>query len=185
LKKVLVSAEANPSAAGFAFLFQHKPGRFSTTVFLFNILAIVVMGILVWRRGRDQRVGSITAAHWLRIAGLMPLGLEVAILLFFGFGEMGSGDLSGMSHLLPAVPIVLLGILAWLRPLEGGIALFAGGALFVIIFLTSLAASTPGPGITGISSAMMIMAVPQLVSGGLFFIAGLLGKRASFQGAPH
>jgi len=155
------------------------------SVFFFNIVAIVVLGFLVWRRGRDQRVGSIKAAHGLRIAGLIPLGLEVAILLFFGFGEMGSGDLSGISHLFPAIPIMLLGILAWLRPLDGGIALFAGGTLFIIIFLAGLAASTPGPGITGISSAMMIMAVPQLVSGGLFFIAGLLGKRASFQGAPH
>jgi hypothetical protein len=147
------------------------------SVFFFNIVAIVIMGLLVWRRGRDQRVGSIKAAHWLRIAGLIPLGLEVAILLFFGFGEMGSGDLSGVSHLLPAVAIVLLGILAWLRPLEGGIALFAGGALFIIIFFASLAASTPGPSITGISSAIMILAVPQLVSGVLFFIAGLLSRR--------
>lgn len=155
------------------------------SVFFFNIVAIVIMGFLVWRRGRDQRVESIRAAHWLRIAGFIPLGLEVAILLFFGFGEMGSGDLSGVSHLLPAVAIVLLGILAWLRPLEGGIALFTGGALFIIIFLASLAASAPGPGITGISSAMMILAVPQLVSGVLFFIAGLLSRRLQFQGAPH
>lgn len=147
------------------------------SVFFFNIVAVVIMGFLVWRRGRDQRAGSIQAAHWLRIAGLMPLGLEVAVLLFFGFGEMGSGDLSGLSHLFPAVPIVLLGILAWLRPLEGGIALFAGGALFIIIFLASLAASTPGPGITAISSAMMILAVPQLVAGLLFFIAGLLSRQ--------
>ncbi len=100
------------------------------SVFFFNIVAIVVMGFLVWHRGRDQRAGSIKAAHWLRIAGLIPLGLEVAILLFFGFGEMGSGDLSGVSHLLPAVPIVLLGILAWLRPLEGG-SPFLQGALFL------------------------------------------------------
>jgi len=147
------------------------------SVFFFNIVAIVVLGFLVWRRGRDQRVGSIKAAHGLRIAGLLPLGLEVAILLFFGFGEMGSGDLSGISHLFPAIPIMLLGILAWLRPLDGGIALFAGGALFIIIFLAGLAASTPGPGITAISSAMMILAVPQLVSGLLFFIAGLLSRQ--------
>ena len=63
------------------------------SVFFFNILAIVIMGFLVWRRGRDQRVGSIRTAHLLRIAGLVPLAAEVAILLLFGFGEMGSGDL--------------------------------------------------------------------------------------------
>jgi hypothetical protein len=147
-------------------------------VFFFNIVAIVVIGLLVWRRGRDQRVGSIKTAHWLRIAGLVPLGLEVAILLLFGFGEISSGDLSGVAHLLPAVAIMLLGTLAWLRPLEGGIAVFAGGVLFVIIFLASLVASTPGPGITGISSAMMILAVPQLISGVLLFIAGLLSRRS-------
>lgn len=154
------------------------------SVFFFNIVAILIMGILIWRLGRDQRVGSIKAAHWLRIAGLVPLAAEVAILLLFGFGEMGSGDLSGVSHLLPAVAIVLLAILAWLRPLEGGIALFAGGAFFIILFLANLAASVPGPGITAISSAVMIMALPQIVSGVLFFIAGLLSRRPQTQVTP-
>jgi hypothetical protein len=153
------------------------------SVFFFNIVAVVIVGFLVWRRGRDQRVGNIKAVLWLRIAGLIPLGLQIAVLLLFGLGEMGSGDLSGLSHLLPAVAIVLLAILAWLRPFEGGIALFAGGALFIIIFIASLVASVPGPSITGISSALMILAVPQLVSGLLFFIAGLLTRRRQFRGA--
>jgi hypothetical protein len=163
-----------------SFSFHGEEDR--TGVFFFNIVAVAIVGFIVWRRGRDPRVGSIKSAHWLRIAGLIPLGLQVAILLFFGFGEMGSGDLSGVSHLLPAVAIVLLGLLAWLRPLEGGIAFLAGGALFIIVFMVSLVASVDGPGITGISSAMMILAVPQLISGVLFFIAGLLARRAATPG---
>jgi len=91
-------------------------------LFFANIVAIAVVGILVLRRGRDRRVESIKSARWLRIAGLVPLGLQVAISLVFGIGEMASGDLSGAAHLLQAAVITLLGVLAWMRPLEGGIA---------------------------------------------------------------
>ena len=97
------------------------------------------------------------------IAGLVPLGLQVAILLLFGLGEMASGDLSGAGHLLPAAATGLLGLLAWRRPLEGGSALLGVGLVSAAGF------SAP--------SALLIMAAPQVVSGALFLAGGLLGRR--------
>ena len=154
-------------------------------LFLANIVAIAAVGFLVLRRGRDQRAGSIRSAHWLRIAGLIPLGLQVAIFLLFGMGEMASGDLSGAGHLLQVAVTALLGILAWMRPLEGGAALFGGGALFMVGFIVSVVTSIALPESTVISPAIMIMAAPQIVSGVLFFIAGMLAWSATTPGADQ
>jgi hypothetical protein len=150
---------------------------------LANIAAIAVVGFLVLRWGRDRRAGSIQSAHWLRIAGLIPLGLQVAIFLLFGIGEMAGGDLSGAGHLLQVAVIVLLGILAWMRPLEGGVALFCGGALFVVDFIVGVVTSGPLPESGAVSPAILIMAAPQMVSGVLFFIAGMLARGATTPGA--
>jgi hypothetical protein len=154
-------------------------------IFLANIVAIAAVGFLVLRRGRDQRDGSIRSAHWLRIAGFIPLGLQVAILLLFGIGEMASGDLSGAGHLLQVAVTALLGILAWMRPLEGGVALFGGAALFIVGFIVGVVTSVPLPESTVISPAIMIMAAPQIVSGVLFFIAGMLARSATTPGADQ
>ena len=154
-------------------------------LFLANIVAIAAVGFLVLRRGRDQRAGGIRSAHWLRIAGFIPLGLQVAVFLLFGIGEMMSGDLGGAGHLLQVAVTAPLGILAWMRPLEGGVALFGGGALFIVGFIISVVTSSAVPEYTVISPAIMIMAVPQTVSGALFFIAGILARRATTPGADQ
>jgi len=147
-----------------------------------NIVVIAVVASIVLRRGRDRRAGSVRAARWLRVAGLVPLGLQVAVFLVFGFGEMASGDLSGVAHLLPAAAIILLGVLAWLRPLEGGIALIAAGALVMMAFIAGVFASGPAPESAAMSPAIMIVAVPQLISGVLFCIAGMLTRRSTTEG---
>ena len=148
-----------------------------------NIVAIAAVGFLVWRRGRDQHAGSTRSAHWLRVAGLVPLGLQVAIFLLFGISEIASGDLGGAGHLLQAAATTLLGMLAWMRPLEGGIALLAGAALFIIRFIVGVVSSTPLPESAVMSPAIGIAAVPQIVAGALFFIAGLLTRSATTPGA--
>jgi hypothetical protein len=150
-------------------------------VFLANIAAIAAVGFFVLCRGRDQHAGSIRSAHWLRIAGLIPLGLQVAIFLLFGVGEMAAGDLSGAGHLLQVAVAALLGILAWMRPLEGGVALFGGATLFLVGMVTSI--SFPESAV--MSPAIVIIAAPQVVSGALFFIAGMLARRATAPGADQ
>jgi len=148
-------------------------------LFLANIVAIAAVGFLVLRRGRDQRAGRSRSAHWLRIAGLIPLGLQVAIFLLFGIGEMASGELGGAGHLLQVAVTALLGILAWMRPIEGGAALFGGAAFFIVSFIVSMVTSIPLPESSVISPAIMIMAAPQIVSGVLFFFAGMLARSAT------
>ena len=152
-------------------------------IFIANIVAVAVVGFLVLRWGHDQRVGNIKAAHWLRIASLIPLGLQVLIYLVFGIGEMASGELGSAMHLLEVIVIALLGMLAWMRPLEGGIALFVCGALFAIGFIVALVASGPLPEDAVIGPSVIITAVPQIVSGVLFFFAGMLGRSAATPGA--
>ena len=144
-------------------------------LFIANSVAGAAMGFLVLRRGRDRSPESIRSARWLRMAGLIPLGLQAAIFLLFGVGEMVGGDPSGAGHLLQMIVTVLPGILAWMRPLEGGVALFIAG-LVISISLPQSALMSP---------AIAIMAAPQVVSGVLLFIAGMLARRATTLGADQ
>lgn len=146
-----------------------------------NIATIAVLGFLVWRRGRDRHVEGSRSARWLRIAALVALAVPAAILVLFGVGEMVGGDLSGAAHLLELAVTALVGILAWMRPLEGGAALAAGGGLFMVVFLASAAGAQSAV----ISPAVLILAAPQIISGVLFFIAGMLGQRAATGGAGN
>ena len=139
-----------------------------------NIAVIVVLGFLVWRRGRDRRVAGVPLARWLRIAALVPLVLQGLVFVFFGLGEMLGGDLSGAGHLVELAVLVLLAILAWLRPLEGGLALLAVGVLQAATMAAAFAAAPPG---AVMSPALAILAVPAVLSGVLFFLAGLLAGR--------
>ena len=150
-----------------------------------NVVTIAVVGFLVLRRGRDPHAGSVRSARWLRIAGLIPLGFQVLIYLAFGIGEMASGELGGAMHLLQAIVIALLGALAWMRPLEGGIALFLCGVVAAIGVVVAIVASGPLPEGAVISSSGMIIPVPQIVSGVLFFIARTLGRRATTRQADQ
>ena len=128
---------------------------------LVNIIAIVVVGVVAVLRGRDQRVGRIGWVRGLLIVGLIPLGLQAVIFLLLGAAEIASGDLSGAGHLVSLAATVLLAVLAWKRPIEGGIAL-----LIVGIAISAQLSD-------------MIMAAPQIVSGGLFLVGGIAAWRAT------
>ena len=143
-----------------------------------NILAVVVVGFLVLRYGRDRHAGHGKAVRWLRIAGLNPLSFQILVYLIFGIGEMASGEMGGAMHLLEAIVVVLLGVLAWSRPLEGGIALLVCGALSAIDFVVARVTSGPLPGGAVVSASFLILASPMILSSVLFLIAGLLSRRA-------
>ena len=130
-----------------------------------SILAIAVLGFLVFRRGADQRVKGIGGSRWLLVAALIPLALQVAAFLLFGIGEMASGDLSGAGHLLPAVSSVILAFLAWKRPLEGGAALLIAG----VVSLAGLREA----------AAILILAAPQIISGPLFLAGGMIARKVA------
>lgn len=132
-----------------------------TSIFV-NILAIAIVGFVLIRKGQEQRVWDQPTASRLMIVGLIPLGLQIAIFLLFGLGEMASGELSGAGHLLPAVATLVLVLLSWKRPIEGGAALFVIGA----VTTTDVSEAT----------ALLIMAAPQIFSGLMFLLAGWIAQ---------
>lgn len=132
-----------------------------TSIFV-NILAIAIVGFVLIRKGQEQRVWDQPTASRLMIVGLIPLVLQIAIFLLFGLGEMASGELSGAGHLLPAVATLVLMLLSWKRPIEGGAALFVIGA----VTTTDVSEAT----------ALLIMAAPQIVSGLMFLLAGWIAQ---------
>lgn len=114
---------------------------------------------------------SNTIAQSLKIAGLAVIGLEVVFLLFMGIGEMASGDLSGASHVIPA--LVLGGVAAlslkWAR--SGGAALAVLGLAVGIFFYTQM--GRPEARLT----AVMLTGAPILLGGLLLLAASSLGTK--------
>lgn len=139
-------------------------------IVLVDVIAIVVLAAFAILR-RAQRVVLTGWGGALSIAGLVPLGLQSAVFLLFGAGEMLSGDVSGAGHLVSLAAAVLLAFLAWRSSLEGGIALLLVGLVTLLQF------SDP--------TARMILAGPQLLSGALFLGAGISRRsEATPEGNP-
>ena len=62
---------------------------------------------------------------------LIPLGF----LLLFTFGELFSGSIDGLSHLLQMLPIAVLLFLVWKKPLIAGVLLVAFSLIFGIWYM--------------------------------------------------
>lgn len=108
-----------------------------------------------------------TLARVLWWIGLIPAGFFIGLWLLFGLGEVFGGDLSGLSHLIPAILMIILVLVSWKWPRVGGLVMLVLG-LFAAIALYS---TTPNS--TGLSIALLTGG-PFLVSGLLFFLSGLL-----------
>jgi hypothetical protein len=150
-------------------------------LFLANIVVIVALGLLVLLRGRDLRGRSVHTARWLRILALIPLALQAGVFLLFGLGEMSGGDWSGAGHLLQLAVTVLLAALGWMRPLEGGVGIDAAGTIALASLMVSMIGGMPPDGPRVISPLPVALAAAQTVSGSLFFVAGVVGRKAALQ----
>ncbi len=148
-------------------------------IFVTNILAVIALGVIVWKRGRDRRPGTVPLARGLQIAGLFVLSLVALVYVFFGVGEMMEGMEGGAGHLIELLAVVVLLALAWLRPLEGGIAFIACGVISALGFFAAMLAAGPAPRFSMISPALLITSLPQVISGALLFVAGMLGRKTS------
>ena len=127
-----------------------------------SIVLIALVGAVTLRVGLDRRAHD---SGWCPAAmgvGLIPLGIQIAVLGLFGFGEMASGDLSGSGHLISLAISLLLGVLAWLRPIEGGLALLAVGATTYPLYNDA--------------TARWILAAPQVISGAVLLLAGVAAR---------
>ena len=134
--------------------------------------AILVLVVIAFLRAPDKVTVSNPQAKWLLRIALVLMGICVVFLLYFGIGEMTSGDLGGLIHLVPAILLVVLMFLAWRRPIEGGVILII---LSVLIFLYYGFATMEGGGSFQVGS--LIGALPFLVSGNLFLFAAAVARR--------
>jgi hypothetical protein len=132
-------------------------------------LAIIILGLIVWQRGGDERGKESQVGRTLLIAGLIFMSLQATVHLAFAIGEVAGGDINGLGHLIPIIAIVLLGLLAWRRPLEGGVVVFVLG-IFVLAYF-------------GLEGVMITWTLP--VAGALFIIGTVLDRRATIHGAGH
>jgi hypothetical protein len=109
-------------------------------------------------------------SSWLRWFALAPAGFFCGLWLIFGAGEVAGGDISGVTHLAPAVLIIILVILAWKWTRAGGIGMLLTGIGILIYLLASIQnpqARLPGAILTG---------GPFLFSGLLFLLAGIFRR---------
>ncbi len=139
---------------------------------ILTVVAILVLLIVVFRRAPDKVTVSNTRAKWLMRIALVLMGLYVVFWLFFGIGEMISGDLSGAFHLVPAIMVVVLMFLAWRRPKEGGVIIVVLGLLVSLYY-----AFATMQGGRSFDVTSLIGGVPFLVSGLLLLGAVALARR--------
>jgi hypothetical protein len=104
----------------------------------------------------------------LKAFALALLAIPVGFLCLFAVGEIAAGDWSGLSHLVQALPLVLVGLAAYRWPAPAGWLLVAVGAAFVVLYAV-LASSRFGIGTVAIVEA--VLAVP-VVAGVLLVLAG-------------
>jgi hypothetical protein len=125
-------------------------------------LAVLVMVYFSVKKGPDRSVirkSSSAALFWIALTLLTLYG---ALWLVFGVGEIAAGDLSGFSHLIPAVFIYALIYLCWRRPFEGGITLIVAG---LILGLREI------PGwIAGNNTTFLLIGILPLVLAGLLLV---------------
>ena len=117
-------------------------------------------------RGAGDRSGR--RVPWVKLLGLVCCLGPLALLLAFAFGE-GVLD-EGWGHLLQAAPLVVLVIVAWWRPLAGG--------LLITIVATALAVVYAATGLEHdwwLPTVLMFF-VPAIVGGLLFAVVGITGK---------
>lgn len=106
----------------------------------------------------------------LRWVAVVIAGLNVAILLLFGIGEMVGGDFSGAGHLIPALFGIGLIILAWKRAWIGGSILVLLGVLNTLRYSRGF-----NPGWL-LSSGVIINGVPLLLAGVIFLVIAWLNQ---------
>ena len=135
-------------------------------ILVVHALAVVVVALVAWRFGRDRRGKGISLVRWPKIVALIPLGLQVCIFTMANTGLIPPGYVGGARTLIPLAAAVLLAVLAWMRPVEGGVALLAVGVASLLEY-------------HGDETATTFMAYPELVSGCLFLVAGMAGWRAA------
>jgi hypothetical protein len=145
-------------------------------VVAFSIVAVIVLAVLAVAKGAFKINPDLYEGRWWVLAAQILLGAYAAFWLYFTFGEVFSGDISGLSHLPPALAAIGLIYLARKLPLETGIVLVVLGVIISAYFLVAL-----DGGISEILPAMALMSLPYVGSGLLMLVGGILAKEGAKQ----
>jgi hypothetical protein len=112
---------------------------------------------------------SRLSAKRLKVAGLIPLLIPIALLFLFTVAETVGGDISGLGHLIQAAPLIILAIFAWKKPALAGKILVA---IAVLLAISTLAHAVivgvmgmEGMGIVAQISVVLLFFVPAIISG--------------------
>ena len=112
-------------------------------------------------------------SHSFRIAAALILSLTFLLWLLFSIIGMIQGVPREINNLITIVFIAILGILAWKRPLLGGILLAVFAVLITIYFLMfndNLSTALVG---------MILLGAPVVIAGFLFIEADWSSKKRS------
>lgn len=112
---------------------------------------------------------SVSTMDVMRGIGLLLIGLVVAFLLFMGIGEVAGGDLSGISHLIPAVVLAGMAAAGLKWPRSAGAVLALTGLAIAVFFYAQM--STLQTRLTAIA-----------LTGGPVFLGGLLILGGAYAG---
>jgi hypothetical protein len=82
--------------------------------------------------------------------------------------EVAGGDISGLQHVPELVLLVVLGWLAWRRPLWGGAALISLSLVFAGLYIVFFARGFP---LQTVVVAVALLFAPPLAAGSLFIAA--------------
>ncbi|MHC4811188.1 MAG: hypothetical protein ACYTEV_12615 [Planctomycetota bacterium] len=129
-----------------------------------NLGALAVLAWRVWRVGHDFGGEGDRAGFVLKTAAVVLLSMQAGVLAMFGVGEILGGDPSGAGHLVTLAFVAALAMLAWRRPLDGGVALLVVAAANTTLFRTPV--------------AFGIMVAPHLLAAAGLLLAGWRSRRA-------
>jgi hypothetical protein len=104
----------------------------------------------------------------LKRIGLMLLAIPILVLAAFAVGEVAGGDISGLQHVPELALLVLLGWLAWRRPLWGGAALIALSLICAGLYIFFFASGFP---LQTVVVTVALLFAPPLAAGALFVAA--------------
>jgi len=133
------------------------------------LLALLILAMSVLRKRPGPNHQRIPLALRLERCASGLIALYIAFFLFFSVDELLSGDLLGMSHLVPAVLVACIAFLANKLPLEGGFTLIGLSIVLSIYFNLPLQR-----GVYVLSSAVLIVSLPLFLAGVLFLAAGFV-----------
>ena len=139
-----------------------------------SIVAVVVLAVLAVVKGAFKISPDLSGGRWWILAAQILLGAYAAFWLYFTLGEVFGGDISGLSHLPPAVAAIGLIYLTRKLPLESGIVLVALGVIISAYFFVMV-----GGELSQKLQPILFLGFPYIAVGLLMVVGGVMAKKGA------